>query len=282
MPGLPVIKPAYALTPPNIAMLAEQALLQEIWLTPKPGLVDADNNGAHRDMDLPLFLASIAAIAPWFAQFFCAGQQAAALPAGQALAQLRPMGLACEQAMFTATAGVNTHKGGIFSLGLLCFAAGRLTQRSLPLSRKRLCDEVAALCAGMVRRELQHSRRQATVGERLFQRYGLTGARGETESGFATIRRHVLPYWHQQQDPTRQLLNALLRLMAVNADTNLVARGGLSGLRYVQQSARQLLINDWQISDLSAMNDALVARNLSPGGSADLLAVSMVLAALPA
>ncbi|MBP2167432.1 triphosphoribosyl-dephospho-CoA synthase [Erwinia toletana] len=280
MPGLPVINPALALT--DTALLSEQALLQEVWLTPKPGLVDASNSGAHRDMDLPLFLASIAAIAPWFAQFVTAGQQAAELPAMQALAQVRPVGIACEQAMFSATAGVNSHKGGIFSLGLLCFAAGRLTQRALPLSQASLCAEVAALCRGLVMRELQQSGRQATVGERLYQRYGLSGARGEAQSGFATVRRYVLPYWYQEQDASRRLLAALLRLMAVNADTNLVSRGGLAGLRYVQQSARQLLNSDWQIADLQAMDQQLTLRNLSPGGSADLLAVSMVLAAFPA
>ncbi|WP_437615272.1 triphosphoribosyl-dephospho-CoA synthase CitG [Erwinia sp. V71] len=280
MHGLPAINPLTLVSAQQIAVLSHEALTREIWLSPKPGLVDALNSGAHRDMDLALFLASIEAVSPWFSHFVSVGQQSAALPAHEALAQARLPGLACEQAMFSATGGVNTHKGGIFSLGLLCFAAGRLQAETL--TQSRLCAEVAALCHDLVARELKHSARQATIGERLYHRFGLTGARGEAQSGFATVRRHVLPYWHQEIDPTRRLLNALLRLMAVNADTNVVSRGGIDGLRFVQQSARRLLIAGWCTDDLLALDAELTERNLSPGGSADLLAVSMVLAALPA
>ncbi len=280
MHGLPAINPLALVTAQQIAVWSQEALTREVWLSPKPGLVDARNSGAHRDMDLALFMRSIRAIAPWFSHFVTVGEQSAALPAADALAQARLPGLACEQAMFSATGGVNTHRGGIFALGLLCFAAGRLSDAVL--TQQTLCNEVAALCHGMVARELKHSSREATIGERLYHRFGLTGARGEAQSGFATVRRHVLPYWHQEVDPTRRLLNALLRLMAVNADTNVVSRGGIDGLRFVQQSARRLLIAGWCTDDLLAMDAALTERNLSPGGSADLLAVSMVLAALPA
>ncbi|KAA8999024.1 triphosphoribosyl-dephospho-CoA synthase CitG [Affinibrenneria salicis] len=257
------------------------ALREEVWLTPKPGLVDSANNGAHRDMDLPLFLRSIDAIEPWLRQFVTLGQQDAQQPADAMLMRIRPAGLACEQAMFTATDGVNTHKGGIFSFGLLCAAAGRLAGRRQPLTRHALCAEVAAMCRGLVERELRSCRHPVTAGERLFQAHGLTGARGEAQSGFLTLRRHVLPHWFKQSDPERRRLDALLRLMAWNPDTNLVARGGLSGLHYVQRYARRLLAQGWRKEDLQEMDRALIARHLSPGGSADLLAIATVLAAFP-
>lgn len=270
-----------ALAQTDFAALAVEALREEVWLTPKPGLVDSVNNGAHDDMDLPLFLRSIEAITPWFSKFVLLGQRDTGYPADAMLMRIRPAGLACEQAMFTATAGVNTHKGGIFSFGLLCTAAGRLAGRHQPLTGAGLCSEVAAMCRGLVARELQSCRRAATAGERLFQAYGLTGARGEAQSGFLTLRRHVLPYWFKQADPERRKLEALLRLMAYNPDTNLVSRGGLGGLHYVQRYARRLLDKGWQKEDLEEMDQALTSRHLSPGGSADLLAIATVLAAFP-
>lgn len=265
-----------------IPELAASALRMEIDLTPKPGLVDRLGNGAHKDMDYPLFLASIAAIAPWFPCFYELGIDTAEQAPASLLAALRDAGMACEQAMFAATSGVNTHKGGIFSLGLLCGVAGRLQAQGERLTRERLCQEVALLCQGMVERELARGARGRTAGEQLYLRFGLTGARGEVQSGFATVRRHLLPHWPASGHADEQhLLQALLRLMAVNPDTNLVSRGGMAGLHYVQHYARQLLRNGWHHGDLVEMDRQLIARNLSPGGSADLLAVAWLLAALP-
>ncbi|HHG8774318.1 TPA: triphosphoribosyl-dephospho-CoA synthase CitG [Raoultella planticola] len=252
----------------DVPRLAQEALWQELELTPKPGLVDRLNSGSHRDMDHSLFVRSIAAVAPWFSRFAELGLAHAEEPAAGQLRRLRPMGMACEQAMYAATGGVNTHKGGIFALGLLCFAAGRLRN----VSAENLCAEVRLLCRGLVARELAGRRGSATAGERQFQQWGLTGARGEAESGFATVRS-VLPRWDG-----RQLHDLLLRLMAVNLDSNLVSRGGMDGLRYVQNYAQTLLANGWDRRQLLAMDRALIARHLSPGGSADLLSVGWVLA----
>ncbi|EOI5728278.1 triphosphoribosyl-dephospho-CoA synthase CitG [Cronobacter malonaticus] len=278
MTGLPATdrRPARL---PDVPSLAVAALYAELNLTPKPGLVDRANSGAHQDMDHALFVASIRAIAPWLRVFYQQGAQDAGLAESEMLRRLRPAGLACEQAMFSATGGVNTHKGGIFSLGLLCAAAGRLAAQGEPLTPIALCMTVSAMTRGMVARELAHGRRAATAGERLYRQFGLTGARGEVESGFATVRRHVLPFWQCAQGE-RGLQQALLRLMAVNPDTNLASRGGLEGLRYVQAYASGLLARGWDDEALWAMDRALIARNLSPGGSADLLAVSWLLAAL--
>ncbi len=254
----------------DVPRLAEEALWQELELTPKPGLVDRLNNGAHHDMDHALFARSIIAITPWFSRFTELGSDYADQPPGEQLRLLRPMGMACEQAMYAATGGVNTHKGGIFSLGLLCFAAGRVRE----VTASSLCSEVGMLCQGLVARELAGRSAAATAGERQFQQLGLTGARGEAESGFATVRR-VLPQWNG-----RQLHDLLLRLMAVNPDSNLVSRGGIEGLRYVQGYARELLANGWDRETLLKMDKELIERNLSPGGSADLLSVGWVLSAI--
>ena len=253
----------------SVSDLAEEALWLELELTPKPGLVDRLNNGSHRDMDHGMFSRSISAIVPWFSRFTDLGSEHADKPAGEQLRLLRPMGIACEQSMYAATGGINTHKGGIFALGLLCFAAGRVKNVTV----ESLCCEIRNICAGMVSRELMNRSVMATAGERQYQQYGLTGARGEAESGFATVRS-VLGQWNGH------LHDLLLRLMSVNQDSNLVSRGGLQGLHYVQEYSKNLLAHGWDLEVLLEMDKALISLNLSPGGSADLLSVGWVLAKL--
>ncbi|MGF6099744.1 triphosphoribosyl-dephospho-CoA synthase CitG [Enterobacter sp. A4] len=272
------------------AELAAEALYREIRLTPKPGLVDRANSGAHKDMDFALFMASIAAIAPWFSTFFNVGRETARLAGPQTLRAIRPTGLACEQAMFNATGGVNTHKGGIFSLGLLCAAAGRLTQRQVILTQRSLCEECSAICTGIVERELNNRGVAKTKGEQQFKAYGFTGARGEAESGFATVRHAGLPHFEtalrRGASEEEALLRMLLGLMASNPDTNLVSRGGTKGLNYARRYARRILTvqhltPEQLINALSGMDVQFIRRNLSPGGSADLIAVGWLLSQFP-
>ena len=273
-----------------VAARAHQALLTELMVTPKPGLVDQRNSGAHQDMDLQTFLASAQAIAPWWPRFLQIGYAYAYVPARDFLPLLRPEGVLCEKTMLQATGGVNTHKGAIFSLGLLCGAAGRLLATGIEVNRERLCAEVAEICAGLVERELNGAGATKTAGERCFRRHGLTGARGEAASGFALVRSIALPaYDRLRLRGVRQnvaLLQVLLHLLAVNPDTNLVSRGGLAGLEYVRAYAAMLLLEGGALAPdgmekMQGFDDALIARHLSAGGSADLLAVTWFLAQFP-
>lgn len=270
----------------RIGALALGALAREVLLTPKPGLVDRRNCGAHRDMDLSTFRASIRAISPFFPGFFALGAGEAALPPCPFLSLLRAEGRTCEAAMFAATGGVNTHKGAIFALGLLAAATGRLAGRGEAATVEALCAETAAMTAHLVAEELRRPLSARTAGERLFQRHGLTGARGEAASGFATARRHALPAFRRARAEGRSeplaLHAALLELLAENTDTNLVSRGGLAGLAFVQEEANRLRaaggidLPDF-LPRLARLDDALNRRNLSPGGSADLLSVTWFL-----
>jgi triphosphoribosyl-dephospho-CoA synthase len=271
--------------------LAAEALHREVMLTPKPGLVDRRNSGAHRDMTLDTFMASGAAISPWFPRFFDTGFKTASRPIAEVLPKLRADGVACENAMFLATNGVNTHKGAIFSFGLLIASAGRRFGLGEPLKPETLCSDVSAMSADLVERELKRSNRSRTAGEALYHRHGLTGARGEAASGFATVRAHALPVfqamWLKTGDERLAQSAALLSLLAHNRDTNLAARGGMGGLAYVQSSARKLIDQGGAEAPdfheaMTRFDDDLIERNLSPGGSADLLAVTWFLARLPA
>ena len=271
--------------------LAIEALHREVLLTPKPGLVDRRNSGAHRDMTLDTFMASGAAIRVWFPLFFETGVKTASRPLAEVLPKLRADGLACEKAMLVATQGVNTHKGAIFSFGLLIAATGRRLSLGHALEPEAICSDVGSMTADLIDRELKRANASRTAGETLFRRHGLTGARGEAASGFATVRVHALPVfvstWLRTGDERRALSAALLALLAHNRDTNLVARGGMDGLAYVQASAKKLIDRGGAEAPdfhdaMTRFDDDLIARNLSPGGSADLLAVTWFLARLPA
>lgn len=275
----------------HFADLAVEALLVEVHLTPKPGLVDRRNTGSHRDMTLTTFLASAGSLGPSFAAAFRHGATTCHEPAAEAFESLRSIGLAAERAMFAATGGVNTHRGSIFAFGLLLAAAGRLFARDEGVDRDAVCDEVAQLVEGIVARELAPPREWRTAGERLYHRHGLTGARGEAASGFATVRGTALPAFFRilaaGHDTETALLEAFLALLATNDDTNIAARGGLAGLTWAKARARDLitaggLVHPEGRARLCALDDAFIARNLSPGGSADLLAVTWFLANLPA
>ena len=266
---------------------AYEALLSELMLTPKPGLVDRRNSGAHRDMDLDTFLTSARVLSKYFPRFVQIGYDAANVEAGDFLALARPIGVSCEQEMFEATHGINTHKGAIFALGLLCSASGRLVANGIELTRERICAEVANICAGLVDRELDDTTSARTAGERAFRRYGVAGARGEAASGYWTVRSVALPVYDRLRKAgigeEMALLESLLHLLAVNADTNLISRGGLAGLEYVREYARRLLLEGGVLATdglekMVAFDDELIARNLSPGGSADLLIVTAFLA----
>ncbi|MBP6123308.1 MULTISPECIES: triphosphoribosyl-dephospho-CoA synthase CitG [Providencia] len=272
----------------HYSQLAWQAMLAEVNLTPKPGLVDKYNTGAHKDMALTDFHLSANAIAQYFPQFILAGAQYKHLAIEQVLPEIRSIGIACEKAMFRATQGVNTHKGSIFSLGLVLTVIGRqlaLRQKISPMAISRL---VAEMCQG-INDELKRPTDNLTAGQRLYQQYGLTGARGEAESGYHLVINHSLPYYLQQlaigkiQDIA--LIDTLILLMKINDDTNIANRGGMQGLVWTKQQATLLLqsgIN--HPSDLvkvQIFDQQCIERNLSPGGSADLLILTWFFARLP-
>lgn len=269
--------------------VVEQALVQEAALSPKPGLVDSLNNGAHHDMCLDTFVKSARAIAPFMPVFAEMGYQHQHLPSEDILSMIRPLGMACEEAMFRATGGVNTHKGAVFAFSLLCTAmgygySGEQVQTGIVVDE--LCKTVALFCKGLVARELEQGSKNKTAGFLAYQQHGLTGARGEAESGFATVREIGLPLYQglmEKQTPAEMAqLHVLMNYLAYNEDTNLVSRGGIAGLRQAQQIAMAYLkqnsvFADESLRQLREMDRFFTTRRWSPGGSADLLAVTIFL-----
>ncbi len=265
----------------HIGELAYAALLREAEATPKPGLVDRANNGAHKDMDIRLFRMSAAAVAPYFARFARLGAAEAGEPLCGLLAGVRPLGVAAERAMFHATDGVNTHKGAIFTLGILAYLCGRLHALGGPVAPEAVCAAARALCAG-VERELTGSGAQ-TKGERAFRSYGVTGIRGEAAAGFPSVLYVALPRLTQPgADENARLCDALIHLIATVDDTNILTRAGRAGADYAKASARAFLsahdpLDADYYAALSRLDAEFIARNLSPGGSADLVAAAWFL-----
>ena len=242
-----------------LAGLAAKALTEEVCLTPKPGLVDERNNGAHSDMDLPLFLRSIDALTPYFRQITAlslSGADAAALQAA---------GLEAEAAMFRTTGGVNTHKGALFSFSVLLSSLGRCLRLG-----GDVFDRSAALTAALLPP-------QGTNGSAVALRHQVGGARSEALAGFPTARQAAVLL--QTHDP----LTALLWLMAHTEDTNLYHRGGAEGAAFVKEQAAAILAAppEQRVTLTQALDDALIDRWLSPGGSADLLALALFLNDIP-
>lgn len=267
----------------TLGALAVQSLLYEVSVTPKPGLVDRENSGSHRDMDFFSFLRSSAVLEPYFTQFARIGMDTAHLPPEETFRRLRFPGKQAEQAMFRATGGVNTHKGAIFTLGLLCAAAGRLEKRLR--NPERICLECASMTKGIVSRELGcvTPENAATNGQMLYAKYGIKGIRGQAEGGFPAVLDSGLPALKKALEAGLSINDAacaaLLYLIRDTQDTNLITRSDPDRWKSTVAGITALLeTTPLPTGDqLRALDREFIRENLSPGGSADLLAASLFL-----
>lgn len=264
----------------RISALAVESLIEEVYTTPKPGLVDRRNNGSHRDMNIDLFVASANALKPYFAKCMEIGRKTATAPAVETFPLIRREGMAAENVMYGVTGGVNTHKGAIYSMGIICAALGRLWKPQRPV---RDVGAVFSECAEMVSHSTKEdfeNMKGTTAGERFYIENGLKGIRGEVAAGFPSVSEYGLPTYINALadglDSNDAGAVALLNLIANVEDTNLYHRGGKEGREYAANKAQQLLKTATYpvTAQIEAADDAFIEKNLSPGGSADLLAVT--------
>lgn len=271
----------------SVDAMVTHALLEEVATTPKPGLVDRNNDGAHRDMTFLSFQMSASALRGYWKDCFLIGAKTAELPAREAFAEMRARGMEAERKMLAATRGVNTHKGAIFTLGTICGALGRLWQPEAPCTdHERLSKACAVLCADAVEADysvLEKSRAAHTAGERLYLQYGMRGIRGEVAAGLPAVLETGLPVLEACLDEGMSRNDAgviaLLYLIARGEDTNMIKRGGYALAREMSSSLRDELRRNPRptMESVRQLDELFIRRNLSPGGCADLLAVSFFL-----
>jgi len=261
----------------DIGRIAVQSLYAELVLYPKPGLVSLRDNGAHDDMNAATFMRSLFALRHYFRDIAVAGMKAAPM------ADLRRLGLAAESNMMHATMGVNTHRGAIFALGLVCAAAGRAWAEDLTYSDAALRATIAKhwrrdLLAVPVMDDCSPSH-----GLQAMARYGVDGARGEAVHGFPSVFEVALPALRralaQRLSEERAQLHAFFELVANVADTNVLHRGGRDALDRLQASAAEFIAagstftDDW-FSRAEALHLQCSHDRISAGGCADLLSAA--------
>jgi triphosphoribosyl-dephospho-CoA synthase len=277
----------------KFAEYAQRAILYEVVLTPKPGLVDAVNTGSHHDMDIFTFIDSSSNLFKGFylyakAGLECTGSEKVLFSA------IRKIGIQVEKDMFKATKNINTHKGINFSMGIVLAAAGYyLRDKDIdeniilaPSDTDEILNTVRVMTEGLVKSDFENIKKKEklTHGERLYVEKGFSGIRGEAERGFPTVEKTSLPrlreIGHSDMSMEQKLLDVLFHLMSISDDSNIINRGGLEGLEFVKSVSKEFLMTGIIFEDgfrekIQEMNNLFVEKNISPGGSADLLSITI-------
>lgn len=270
-----------------IAHLATQALQAELDTTPKPGLVDKDNNGAHRDMDYVLMQRSIDTLHPYFVKLALLGC-ADALPTHTSI---RDIGIEAEKAMLSATNGVNTHKGALFSMGLAVVAAAH-EERKIAANEEQILKErnggedvlvslqttIKALAASFPDTNGTHGSKAKLLSKGAT---AIKGALDNAREGYEMLFAEWLPFYieRRKERDAHTLHKTLLRIMCDLDDTNVIYRTDLATAEEVKQEARALLDN-FSETALKDMDRHYTTRNISPGGAADMLSLTIFIGSI--
>lgn len=268
-----------------IGQLAAEALLEEVFTAPKPGLVDPYSTGAHKDMNLETFRESTKAITPYFTEMALQGIFLYEEPENL-LPVIRRIGLEAEQAMYEATGGVNTHKGAIFTLGIFSAAAGVCCRKLCCVTLDVLLETEQKMVRTILLSELEQlkSSTPKTSGERNLFQYGSKGIRGEAVEGYPSVRNYGFPVLREGINSAQSWnlvkLQVLMTLMCSVEDGNIMARTGMEGLKQVQSIAGAFLKTGGAYvpgakKKLQLLDLYFTEKNYSSGGCADLLAATI-------
>ncbi len=261
----------------ELASKAVKALIDEAMLTPKPGLVDANNNGSHADMSLELMLKSAKALEGTFREIAFVSYLH---PVNQKLREkIAAIGRQGEQAMLSATNGINTHKGAIWALGLLVSAKSSLPEEKNPIKILQTAGKIASF-------KDRFTPNNQTHGQAVKKKYAVMGAQEEAQFGFPHIRDAsllaLLKARAAGKPEEEAQIEALLALMATVDDTCILHRGDWADLVAIKTMAGEFLLWDGFATTkgreiFQCLSDYCKTKRLSPGGSADLLAATLFL-----
>ena len=268
----------------KVGQYLTQAILLEVSTHPKPGLVTRLSNGAHKDMSIFTFMMSSAVLSKAFNDLQDIGQAHRGTLA-ELFCKLRSYGVGAEAELLRVTKGVNTQRGILFAGGIVSTVSGYAM--NMGLSRDALLPMIKEMAAGLVARELKNLDHAAmTAGEKLYYKYGITGIRGEVENGFPSVVNYGLPALEDAFDKgatiNDALVHALISLMTVVEDSNVIWRTDYDTLLEVQRIAKNILSLGSVFTEKGRMAIAeteryFLQRRISPGGSADLLSVTITL-----
>lgn len=268
----------------KVGQYLTQAILLEVSTHPKPGLVTRLSNGAHKDMSIFTFMMSSAVLSKSFNDLQDIGQAHRGTLA-ELFCKLRSYGVGAEAELLRVTKGVNTQRGILFAGGIVSAVSGYAM--NMGLSRDALLPLIKEMAAGLVARELKNLDHAAmTAGEKLYYKYGITGIRGEVENGFPSVVNYGLPALEDAFDKgatiNDALVHALISLMTVVEDSNVIWRTDYDTLLEVQRIAKNILSLGSVFTEKGRMAIAeteryFLQRRISPGGSADLLSVTITL-----
>lgn len=269
----------------HIGHLAVRGLYAELVLYPKPGLVSLVDCGSHQDMTAATFLRSLFSLRHYFIRITEAGMIHAPFSA------LKHLGIAAEVRMLAATGGVNTHRGAIFSLGMLCAAIGHCRAHCISLSARAIRTALLTQWGNALAGHMQSTAINSSLshGLQVAARHAASGAREEAALGLPSVFEVALPALEQALEEGRSAvcaqIDAFFALMAHVSDTNVYHRGGVAGAAMVRNLAQQFLTlggtahPEWKRHALDC-HLAFVRRRLSPGGAADLLAATCLVHAV--
>jgi triphosphoribosyl-dephospho-CoA synthase len=272
----------------KIASFASTSILCEFLATPKPGLVDRVNAGAHKDMDIFTFASSTATISPYFVDMARIGHSKNLQNINEIFLQIQSLGKLCDKSMFDATNSVNVHKGQIFSLSILCACAGFMYANKIEFTPSNISKTTAIICKGILTSHMKSINIQnyesLTYGEKLYINYGIGGARESAQSGYAQVVNFSLPILSNILDNNLLCLNdalvqTLLHLMTCTTDINILGRHNFEVLQYTKDYAYKVLELGGMYTKkgkaaLLTMDDDFITKKISPGGCADLLCVT--------
>lgn len=262
--------------PQHFGEYAREALIAEACLTPKPGLVDAENTGSHDDLNLGLMLRSAHCLSPYFTEMAAAGEGQQVSP--WLRETIGRIGREAEACMMIATHGVNTHRGAIWALGLLSTAA------AMTVSPFQSATDICQLAGELAQIEDRYAPATFSKGQRASNHYQINGAKQQAQLGFPAITHHALPTLQHSRalghSETHARLDALLSLTAHLTDTCVLHRAGLAGQTHLQQCSRDILAQGGVsraqgMARLQQLDRDMIALNASPGGAADLLAATL-------
>lgn len=268
----------------QVNKLAKKALLYEVLLSPKAGLVDTINSGAHDDMDLYTFVDSIVALDDFFYKCTRIGYENTSEDYGDIFPALRACGLEAEKTMFAATNNINTHKGAIFIFAILCGAIGSLKSEDQVLSVENISARSKEISKNILKDfdELEKNE-NTTYGIKQYLDHGLLGARGEAYLGFPALTKAYKVIEESIAsgfDEKTALGNGLIEIMTFLVDTNIIGRRGPEAGKFLNDSAKKVkdlgaYSTEEGLDEIYRLDKRFIDMNISPGGCADLAAASL-------